>query len=683
MFLLRFCETQEYLPNVLEHWFHTIQKSHISKKFILHSKNGKVKILTSDDLSDFFIGSRFIQEENPTHTQTKYFVRQKKGVLLPIKRYRQFEDRIQKTHLTPLDTLIKEMAQIEDAFVIFRFKPIKERVRAKALKKAKQYWFEPERKFDQWETYGWFSIKLRTILGPLIRISLRSKETLRPIEGQMESLHEREDPRHAILDKLSRPIFKVQIELSHKFNQFFDGFTLPYLGELELTKTKSQMILSAEELTSLLSPPNAKSCSTVLETEKSTYLKAPLLNPLKLPEGDRKRHLYIIGKTGMGKSTAMLNIFQQDIIQNRTIVMLDPHGDLIDDAIKLIPKEREKDTIFFDVANTAYPPALNPLELLPGENAGLKASQIVEMFKTLANGSWGPRLEYILRNTLLLLILAKNTTLLDLPRVLTDPKTCLKFLSRVDDTELHRFFEKEFLGINPATRSEHTASILNKVGPLLSTPLSRNIFGQPKNKFNFQTAFKDKKIILVPLPKGILGEDLSRLFGMIIIALIQNTLMQRAKIPIEERDLVALFIDEFQNFTTATLLSMFSESRKYGLALTVANQYLTQLPEEISDSILGNAGSILSFCVGYEDAKCLAPYFNLIEEDLTELQPFCAYAKFLYNQQRLPLFQLQVDKPQTNGTVKLEQVKKHSCEQIGRHVNQVEEKIKKRYTGNS
>ena len=683
MYELRLCETREYSPRLLEHWLHTIQKK--SARFLIRqAADQKVHFFCSDDLTDLLTGSschESTSHETATATATDshliYTLRQNKGPLLPIKRYTQFEDRTQKTHISPLEHYLPLLAKTSNATIALTWSPLPERKRKRALKKAKQLHFEPERIFDQWESRGWFSLNFRRFLGPCIRRCLPPK-SLKETQEQMESLHEREDPRRAVLDKLSRPLFQVRVTLSHPFKEFWDGFTLPYLGGLtpcRLKRRAKPLILSAEELASLLSLPNAKTNAAHLQTEPTAYLPPPADAPMN--EEDRKRHLYLVGKTGMGKSTALLKLFTQDVDSNRAIVLLDPHGDLIEDALKVLPATAQP--ILLDPGTAAYPLALNPVECLPGENPNLKTSALVEMFEALSKGSWGPRLEYILRNTLLLLTLAPNTTLLDLPQVLTGPKTCRELLQRVNDLELHRFFEEEFFAQDERTRQEHIAPILNKVGPLLTTPLLRNIFGQPRGKFQFDRAFADKQIVLINLSKGKLGEDASRLLGMIFISMIQSTLLRRADTPSAEREIVCVYLDEFQNFSTKTLLSMLAESRKYGLALTLANQYLTQVAPEIQDAVLGNAGSLLAFRTSYADAQILAPSLGLLEEDLTGLAPFQAYAKLLHEQTPLPLFRMAIEKPTFRECPNLENLKKCSFERFGRSINLVEEKIAERY----
>ncbi len=676
LYQVRLCETREYTPRLLEHWLHTLQKHPQPIEFWIREQDGKVEFLCSEDLSAHLPGSRLVATQDSPGQPHAFFVSQSKGPLLPIKRYAQFEDRVQKTHLTPLSQLLPQLMKTPGACIHFSFTPLPDRQRERAIKKAKKPYFEPERHFDQWESRAWFSLKLRRFLGPLLRKSFLHTPQKIAAQEQIESLHEREDPRRAVLDKLSRPLFKATISLSHPFADFIHGFTLPYLGELRLSKKLRPLLFSAEEIATLLSLPSAKEHAAQLYTEPSAYLPAPA--QLTLSEEDRKRHLYLLGKTGMGKSTMLLKLFQEDAAE-RSILLLDPHGDLVEDALSLIPPAREKDTLFLDPSDAAFPLALNPLECKPSDNAHLKTSALVEMFEVLAQGSWGPRLEYILRNALLLLVLSPNTTLLDLPRLLTSETFCRQLLSHTQDFELHRFFDEEFLALDSKTRQEHIAPILNKVGPLLTLPLLRNIFGQPKSKVSFEEIFKENRIVLITLSKGKLGEDCSRMLGMVFIALLQSMLLRRAELPLADRRTLCLTIDEFQNFSTRTLLTMLAESRKYGLALTLANQYLTQLPPEIQDAVLGNAGSLLCFRTSYTDAQILAPSLGLIEEDLTQLAPFQAYAKLLQDQRPLPLFRWDIQKPQPVSHINASQIKLRTQQRYARPCSLVEGKLKIRY----
>ncbi len=680
MFQIRLAQTREYHPRDFEHWLHTAQKSKREMWIAFKNESQKTQISSSENLEETFAGSRSIKNHISLLSPT-YFARQLKGTLLPIKRYSQFEDRINKERIFPADSLISKIAATENSHFKITFKAIKDKKRERALKKCKKAHFKAERHLDQWESRGWFHFKFRKIFSPLLRLFLTkiSAEKHGP-EEKTESIHEREDPLSAILDKLSRPLFEVQIEMTHNFSEFLNGFTLPYLNGLKITKKPSKIILSAEELASLLTMPDTKNCAAILQSESTAYLRAPPGDPLEMNEEDRKRHLYILGKTGMGKSSTILAILKRDLQKNHAVIILDPHGDLAEDAIKTIQQNRLKDLVILDPSNLEYPLAVNPLELLPDENPSLKASATTEIFQMLAKGSWGPRLEYILRNAILTLLLNKNTSLLDLPRLLTEKDFCLKKISDIKDIELTRFWQSEFLNLDPKTRQEHIAPILNKVGPLLTSPTLRNIFGQPRGKLNFDSLFDQNKIVIIALSKGKLGEDASKMLGMIFISMIQTCLLKRANIPATERKTVAMFIDEFQNFCSPTLLTMLSESRKYGLSLTVANQFINQIPPEYQDAVLGNVGSLIAFRTNFADAEKLAPQLSLVEEDLCQLPPFQAYAKLLKNSECLPTFRFETQKIDPPHNTNLHETIKICAERFGRRRSFVEQKLEERYS---
>lgn len=682
MYLIKLCETREYPPQVLEHWLHTVQKRKKSFEIFLINRDGKVELLCSEDLSHHFPHSsvRKIDDVNSLTLRLKFWVAQTKGPLLPIRRLSQFENQLEKERLTPLNVLLPLLAKTENSCLRFSFHALPERTRERLVKKVQKNNFEPQRRFDQWESRGWLGISWRRFFGPLFRyFFFHSNPPKTQAFEQTETRHEKEDPKRAVLDKLSRPLFQVQIGMSHSFHEYFHGFNLPYLGALKIQKMTARILLSAEEIASLLAPPNVKEAAPYLLTEPTADLPCSLINPLAFPEEDRKRHLYIVGKTGMGKSTLLLHLISQDAQQNFPILLMDPHGDLVEDALRVIPEHRHKDILIVDPSDSDNPLALNPLELKEGGSASLQASSLVEMFAALSKGSWGPRLEYILRNTLIALILSPNSTLLDLPNWLLHPDYAKSKLPMIPDPEIRRFFQDEFFSLEERTRQEFIAPILNKVGPLLTLPQLRNILGQPKGKIDFESLFRENRILLVNLSKGKLGEDGSRMLGMILLSLLQSTLLRRSKIAPEDRKTVSVLLDEFQNFTTPTLLSMLSESRKYGLALTLAHQYLTQLPPEIQDAVIGNVGSLFCFRLSQQDAEHIAPSLNLSENDLTGLHPFQVYAQCLRKQKRVPVFRLDLEKAPQIVPPEITLLKQKSVERLARKKSLVEAKIQERY----
>jgi len=342
---------------------------------------------------------------------------------------------------------------------------------------------------------------------------------------------------------------------------------------------------------------------------------------------DRARHVYVIGKTGTGKSTLIANMAIEDIRKGEGVAVVDPHGDLIQILLQYIPRWRINDVCYFNPADPEYTYPLNPLEVNNPAQRELVASGIVSIFYKLYAHSWGPRLEHILRNTLLTLTALPNTTLVDVIRILTEKKFRQRALSRLaelGERNLLSFWKKEFAPMGERLRQEAISPILNKVGQFVSSPLIREIIAYPKSKVRIEEIMNKGKILLVDLSAGKIGEDNSALLGAMVITQIQLAAMNRVFQPEAERKPFYLFVDEFQNFATRSFIRILSEARKYKLSLVVANQYMAQLDQEIQDAILGNAGSLISFLVGAQDAEILAREFGkeFTADDLVSLGRF-------------------------------------------------------------
>ncbi len=336
---------------------------------------------------------------------------------------------------------------------------------------------------------------------------------------------------------------------------------------------------------------------------------------------DRARHVYTIGKTGAGKSWLLANMAIEDIRKGEGVAVVDPHGDLIRILLDYIPSHRINDTCFFNPSDPEYAYPLNPLEVQNPAQHELVASGIVSIFHKLYGHSWGPRMEYILRNTLLTLTAVGNTTLADVIRILTDKKYRRKITSQLDDEVLLRFWHDEFDQMGHRFQQEAINPILNKVGQFVSSPLIRKVLSSQKSKVRIEEIMNEGKILLCDLSAGKIGEDNSALLGAMIVTQIQLAAMNRAFVSEAERKPFYLFVDEFQNFATKSFIRILSEARKYKLNLTVANQYMAQLDEEISDAIFGNVGTLISFLVGAQDAQILQREFGdqFTENDLVEM----------------------------------------------------------------
>lgn len=327
--------------------------------------------------------------------------------------------------------------------------------------------------------------------------------------------------------------------------------------------------------------------------------------------GDRSRHMYIIGQTGAGKSGTLALLALSDIYHNQGYAIIDPHGDFAIDNMKFIPGSRINDVVYFNPADTAFPLGFNPLEVTDPSMKSNISSEVIGVLKRMFGESWGPRLEYILRYTILALLDRPETTMLDITRMLTDKKFRKETLSYCKDTVVLQFWNVEFASWNDKFQAEAIAPVLNKVGAFTANPIIRNIIGQPKSTFNIRQMMDEGKILIVNLSKGLLGEDNSGILGSFLVTKIQLAAMSRSDIPnIEDRRPFYLYVDEFQNFATDSFATILSEARKYGLNLTVANQYISQMSETVRDAVFGNVGTMISFRVSADDSPILVKQFE-------------------------------------------------------------------------
>jgi len=350
---------------------------------------------------------------------------------------------------------------------------------------------------------------------------------------------------------------------------------------------------------------------------------------------DRRRHMYLIGKTGTGKSTTLENMIYQDLQMNHGVAVVDPHGDLAEHVLDFVPSSRINDVVYFNPADIDYPIAFNILEQVDPEHRHLVASGLVGVFKKIWADSWGPRLEYVLRNAILALLEYPGSTLLGIMRLLVDKEFRKKVVGRLTDPVVRSFWVDEYSRYPDRFQAEAIAPIQNKVGQFLSTSLIRNIVGQVKSKINLRKMMDEGKILIMNLSKGRIGEDASALLGAMMITKIQLAAMSRIDIPENERKDFYLYVDEFQNFATESFANILSEARKYHLNLIIAHQYIGQLmpggDTKIRDAVFGNIGTIVCFRVGAADAEFLAkefaPQFN--ETDLVNLDKYDVYVKLM------------------------------------------------------
>ena len=356
---------------------------------------------------------------------------------------------------------------------------------------------------------------------------------------------------------------------------------------------------------------------------------------------DRSRHVYIIGQTGAGKS-GLLELFAlSDIFHGQGYAIIDPHGDFAVNNMRFIPGSRMDDVVYFNPADTAYPLGFNPLEVTNPEQKSNISSEVIGVLKRMFGESWGPRLEYILRYTILALLDRPSTTMLDITRMLTDKKFRKETLSYCTDTVVLQFWNVEFASWNDKFQAEAIAPVLNKVGAFTANPIIRNIIGQPKSTFNIRQIMDEGKILIVNLSKGLIGEDNAGILGSFLVTKIQLAAMSRSDIPnIADRRPFYLYVDEFQNFATDSFATILSEARKYALNLTVANQYIGQMTDTVRDAVFGNVGTMISFRVSADDAPILSKQFEPQFEpnDLLQMHNRHFVMNMVINGEKAPAF---------------------------------------------
>lgn len=605
--------------------------------------------------------------------------------LFPIKRYPQFEDALNRVSADPLTAILMTLTigrnhalrgQVE--FTVQPARPARQRRGIRILHRLNAPFFRSHPRL----AHLYLSLALSPhwslrIAGFLLgRLGRGHDQPQRgdPLHTTGGRLHEREEDLQAASDKLGKLLFEAKIHVAvsgptagmakaklREIAGSFGQFSLPRLATFHPARPRwwfvrrraPPFLLSTEELATLWHPPTTRVRAPTLAQVESREFAPPVTLPKPdthpdlavlgstlfrgqrqrfglLPD-DRFRHLAILGKTGMGKSTLLRNLVTSDIRAGRGVALIDPHGDLIEAILPAIPKHRTNDVILFDAGDREYPMSYNVLSCGHPEQRPLVASGVVSAFKKLFADSWGPRLEHILRNSLLALLEVPGTTLLSVLQLLSDATYRKAIRNRVSDPVVRSFWEHEFASMHPKLQVEAIAPIQNKVGRFVSSPLLRNIVGQARNSLDLRQVMDQGKILLVNLSKGRIGDDESALLGSFLTTALQLAAMSRADIPESQRRDFYLYVDEFQNFATQSFATIFSEARKYRLALTVANQYLAQLDEATLHALFGNVSTLACFQVGAKDAELLAEQLggDVTPQDLLRLPHFRAVIQLL------------------------------------------------------
>ncbi len=429
-------------------------------------------------------------------------------------------------------------------------------------------------------------------------------------------------------------------------------------------------VLTSEELAGVFHLPNKSVTTPHIEWINAKRAPAPaqipssglylgmstfrgIAKPVYVQEDDRRRHMYIIGKTGVGKSELLKQMIVQDVNEGKGIGVIDPHGDLIEDILKLIPPQRAEDVILFDPSDTERPAGLNMLEAQTEQEKHYIVSSIVGLMYKLYDpnktGIIGPRFEHAIRNAMLTVMYEPGSTFIEVVRALTDASFVQELLPKVTDPIVRRYWTDQIAQTSDFHKSEVLDYIVSKFGRFVTNKMMRNIIGQSKSAFDFRKVMDEGKILLVNLSKGKIGEENSSFLGLVMVPKILVAAMSRQDVPQEQRRDFYLYVDEFQNFATPDFAQILSEARKYRLNLIVANQFIGQMEEEVKNAIFGNVGTIMSFRVGVTDANYLQHEFQptFTEADLINVDVYNAFVKTIVNNEPVTPFSIDTTKDMT------------------------------------
>lgn len=426
---------------------------------------------------------------------------------------------------------------------------------------------------------------------------------------------------------------------------------------------------------------------------EGTYLGMSTYRGVKrvvyISDKDRMQHMYVVGKTGTGKSEFLKDMVMQDIKKGNGVCFIDPHGDAVEELLYLIPPERAEDVIYFNPSDTERPMGLNLLEAKTEDQKHFAATAVINMmyklFDPYKTGIVGPRFEHAVRNAMLTAMSEEGSTFVEVMRILTDSKFVQELLPKVTDPIVRRYWTDQIAQTADFHKSEVLDYIVSKFGRFVTNKMIRNIIGQSTSSFSFREVMDQGKILFINLSKGSIGEENSSFLGLILVPRMLMAAMSRADVPKEERRPFYFYVDEFQNFATPDFAQILSEARKYALALCVANQFVGQVEEEVKNAVFGNVGTIISFRIGVTDANYLQHEFTPVfgEDDLLNVEKYHVYIKTIVNNEPVPPFSMDLYKDLTKeGTMKnpkvAEIIKEMSRLKYGRDARLVESEVTRR-----
>lgn len=627
--------------------------------------------------------------------------------LYPIKRFTEFEEGTTREFSDPLTAILEAVAPDRKgrtkAFVEITFKPTTtfrrwrsqravERLTARKLRSSRRL----TRLYANCITHPAFPVRL---VAWLCGLTLRRSEEITSVSDEVTAsssrTHEREDDLSAASQKVGSFLFETHIRLLVIAPPTFERLALAKLSELQAViaatanprlarfrrlrtrattawpapRRRRGFLLSPEELATLFHPDTKTVGAAKMNRNELRKLEPPDELPLVSKEPDltglgrvqfrsqndlfgirmvdRRRHIYVPGKTGMGKSTLIRNMITADIHAGRGVALLDPHGDLAEAIGRSVPRRRWSDVVIFDPSDTEHPIAYNPLSSSSASQRHLIAGTVLSTFQHIYKDSWGPRMASVFRNALMAAVEFPEPTLISVFQLLTDAAYRNQQLHHVTNPLVRRFWTHKFAGWNDRFRQEVIEPVLNKVESFLTDPTLLRILGQSKNKLDLRNIMDEGKILVVNLSKGNLGEDASNLLGSLLVTSIQQAAMSRSNVPEEQRRDFYLYVDEFQNFATPAFSTILSEARKYRLSLTIAHQYLGQLDQLTRLAVFGNVGTIISFAVGNEDAEVVAAQLGnkLTPSDVSHLPKYHAYTALMIDGKTADLFLMRTMKP--------------------------------------
>ncbi len=619
-----------------------------------------------------------------------------KSLYFPIKMYKD----LPTDGLSLLSSGLAKMGEGEGAIVQFLLQPISNRWHKKGrnyVSGQKKREADPEKATYAHDPKEMEAIGVKTEK-PGFRVSIRIVVSS-PQEHLAESHLNNIAGSFAQYTSAYNGFKRARIFLKHLFMIDFIYRYMPIFN-------RNTSVLNTEELASIFHLPNKTVLTPHINWLNAKHAPAPHNMPhsgvylgnskyrgenrkVFMNLDDRRRHTYIIGKTGTGKSEFLKELILQDIEAGHGVCAVDPHGEFVEDLLQLMPPERADDVIYFNPSDLMRPMGLNMMEADSEEQRHFVVGSIIGLMYKLYDphrtGIIGPRFEHAIRNAMLTIMYKKGTTFIELVRCLTDAKYVEELMPYIKDPVVKRYWTDQIAQTSDFHKSEVLDYIVSKFGRFVTNKTMRNIIGQPSSAFNFRKAMDEKKIILCNLSKGILGEEDAKFLGLILVPKVLTAAMSRADIPMEQRHDFFLYVDEFQNYATEDFAVILSEARKYRLNLTVANQFVGQIDEEVKNAVFGNVGTVVSFRVGVPDANFLQhefmPTFN--EGDLTNIEKYHVYIKTIVNNEPVPAFSMSLAKDMSAVTARMnpkqaEMIKELSRLKYGRDRDIVEAEIQQR-----